>query len=244
MAYIILFGSIGTLHVPHSSIHPSFPAPPVSLSLSLSLWFLFDWLVYGLLVSLFARLLDCFTWLFVCYLPDFSLALFLSYACLFYSFFLLVVIISANCCCSPRYCMLFVYVYEHVWCVFRLPLPLASLSSSLSSSLSPSPPLSLSPSLPLSPPPLSLSLSLPPSVFCIPSWLLFVCLFCLFVLFCFCWGFFPLVFFSFEFLILNVHVSSVCNIALAVCILSRLIPLWARAECKKSTCMLIHYPRK
>ena len=46
--------------------------------------------------------------------------------------------------------------------------------------------------------------------------------------------FFSLLPFSFAFLILNAHVLSVCYFVFAMCILSRLVPLWARAECKKA----------
>ena len=55
---------------------------------------------------------------------------------------------------------------------------------------------------------------------------LFVCLFVFLAFFVFC--------FFFLFLILNVHVLSVCYFVFAMCILSRLVPLWARAECKKA----------
>ena len=67
----------------------------------------------------------------VCYLADWSLVLF--FVCLFVCFFRILVsftffllflkLISENCCSSPRYSILLVHMYEHVWCVFRFSLP-------------------------------------------------------------------------------------------------------------------------
>ena len=192
---------------------------------------MFGLLVYGLLVSLCARLVDCFTWLLVCYLPDWSLALFFIVYLFVLLFFLCAVIISAKCFALP------VTAYFWYTCLSMY----VCLGSPLSLYLTPSPSSSLSSSLSISHPTLSLSLSLsltlPPShSFSLPLCsvpllnFLFVCSLCLFALFVFVIVFFSC---SFFFWILNTqHTRFKCMLfCIRYVYFSRLVPLWARAEC-------------
>ena len=182
----------------------------------------FIWLC--LIVSLFARPIGCFlwlsaalfgsVWLFLCLLARLAVFFILNAGLLLFPW---VVIVSTCYRCSPRYCLMFIYMYQLAGVLTLSPSPLslslsplsvclpACLSDCLSVCLSVCLPVCLSvsvshPHLP----PLSLSLRPPlsplpsflPPVFCVPSFL--VC-FILVFLWLSCFVFSLVLFFSFGF---------------------------------------------
>ena len=219
---LFLFLPPPSLSLPPSFLHP----PSLSLSLLLSLfWYWIFSFVFHVSLLFWFSLFLVLVWL-VCvwlvYLIMCWAGCLLHFYCLFYFF-------SLGCHYFSELLLLSKVlnaVCTHVWacvCVYSLTLCVClsvclCLCLSLALCLSPTPPLSL-----------SLSLSLPPShPLCSVSLLGF-----LFVLFCLVFVLFFSSCFSFGFLILNAHVLSVCNIVLAVCILSRLVPLGRELNAKK-----------